>query len=527
MMKRNLLFSFLLLLPCFCLAANSKVSLVEMGLLKAKSGTERYEILLSAHQKAVVLGTDVDYSGIKQIDLEIPQKAQSIPLTTNNDFCNAVFNVKNCSIDFVLFQTNYKLIPIEVSGKMIKCGRYPVLKKISTQHPVLLIIEDQEPWVQKRDGNNYSYGVMRKEALLVKRGRAVFSTTTDYDDNSIVKAYYRVVDDEGTTFCNLVLNRTNSSTKKTFLFKIENENCVNITNVIVNTPSSELTGDVLMAVNNSTNVNFADVAINNTYSSETFFGYGINMNNVTNAHFARFCGYGKWGVFGTYSVNTAFLEECDLNRFDIHCYGRDVTCERCSFRDLYNQFSSFYGSLYYKSCTFNDFIPVSIEMSFNAYTGFDIFFEDCIISTTSRSHELISVGRLDNQISPRMQLKEKCWPNLTIKNLTVHAEHGANPLYIYRVRGDITYPVPVGYLSSISVDGLTYHLSENAYPIKDIYLCSTKIQVSNNLNISLKDIDLSIDDNKKGSIVIMIQSARNKDKVKTQRLKSYIHKANL
>lgn len=523
MKKLLYLFSIIIVIPIT--SVNAKVSPIDFGLLQAKTGVEKYRILLFTHQTALKYGTDVDYTGIKNIDIEIPVDAKSIPLTRKNDFNNIVLNVTNNSKDIILFTTDYLLEPIVVTGNMVKKRRYSVLKELSRHSPVLLIVEDKEPWIQTREA--YKYGVMRKEALLIKNGRSVFQTIGSYDNDTEVSAYYRLVDNLGTEICNLTFNRTKDSTKKTFLFKVENENNVRINNIVAYTPPSKLTGDVLMAVNNSTNVTFRGVSINNTYSTYNEFGYGINMNNVTNATFEHLYANGNWGVFGTYSVNTVCLKECNLNRFDIHCYGRDVRCENCTFHDLYNQFSSFYGSLYYKSCTFKDFIPVSIEMSFNAYTGFDVFFEDCILSTTNRNHELINVGRLDDQISPRVQLKEKCWPNVTIKNLMVYAEYGSNPLYLYRVRGDITYPVPVGYLSSISIDGLTYQLSEDAHPIKDIYICSAKILTSNNLKISLKNIDLSLKDSKKGNIEIMLRGVSQNDKIKTRKLNSHLKKVEL
>ena len=80
-------------------------------------------------------------------------------------------------------------------------------------------------------------------------------------------------------------------------------------------------------------------------------------------------------MFGNNNVNKAMLQNCDINRFDIHCYGKDVSFEKCSFVDFYNQFSSVYCELYFRSCTFTSFFPILMEYSYNAYTGFDLVFD--------------------------------------------------------------------------------------------------------------------------------------------------------
>ena len=64
----------------------TNISPYDFGLSQARTGIERYGVLLKTHKAAVAAGVDVDYSGIKNIDIEIPEKFTTIPLTTNNDF---------------------------------------------------------------------------------------------------------------------------------------------------------------------------------------------------------------------------------------------------------------------------------------------------------------------------------------------------------------------------------------------------------------------------------------------------------
>ena len=70
---------------------------INFGLQEAKTGVERYKVLLKTHQAALAAGKDVDYTGIKSIDIEIPDNFKTIPLTNNNDFKGCIFNVKNTS----------------------------------------------------------------------------------------------------------------------------------------------------------------------------------------------------------------------------------------------------------------------------------------------------------------------------------------------------------------------------------------------------------------------------------------------
>ena len=71
------------------------VSPYDFGLASARTGVERYEVLLRAHTAAVSAGVNVNYSGIDSIDIEIPQSFKRIPLTSYNDFKGCVLNIRN------------------------------------------------------------------------------------------------------------------------------------------------------------------------------------------------------------------------------------------------------------------------------------------------------------------------------------------------------------------------------------------------------------------------------------------------
>ena len=482
----------MVLLHVFCAsniqAQTRTVSPQQYGYDEAKNGEERFAALYRTHAEAVRQGAVVDYSGLNEIDLVIPPDAKSIPLTGNNDFSGVTFNVKNTSKNFILFQRTFAIEPIAITKCMIKRGRYSSIKKM-TNGRALLIIEDKTPWVETRKGYNYS--AIRKEAIIVENGKACNNPIYSYNTKqSNPIAFYRSLDgNNGTTIANLTLNRSKGSTYITYLLKISNDDGVNLTNINVNTPESTLTKDAIITIENATNVVFKNVLINNTYSDVKTYGYGVSLENVFNVQFDHFSGYGKWGVFGNNNVNKATFLNCRMNRFDIHCYGKDVTFNNCEFFDLYNQFSSFYGKLIFNRCTFTNFIPVSLEMSYNAYTGFEVYFEKCTFNTTSERHSLISVGRIDEVGGERFELQQLCWPNVYVNNLTVNAGYGANPLYVFVCRGNEQKRV-IDYLSEVKVDGLVYNTTDLKSHIKSISLCNTEVTTANRVSVYLSDVKL-------------------------------------
>lgn len=489
------------------------ISPLQYGYEKAKTGEERYAVLYKTHCEAVRLGADVDYSGLKEIELTIPAHAKSIPLTDYNDFAGVSFTVTNTSYNFFLFSRTFELEPVKVSKGMIKRGSYLTVKK-KTHGRVLLVIEDKTPWVANRKGYNYS--AIRKDALIVENGRAVNAPTCGYKSKqSQPVAFFREVNGKGTIVKNLTFKRTAQSENITYLLKISNEDNVRIENIVTYTPESTLKADAIFKIENSTNIRFINVQINGTYSGMDEYGYGVNLENVYNVQFDHFYGNGKWGVFGNNNVNTVIFRNSRMNRFDIHCYGKDVTFENCEFFDLYNQFSSLYGNLVFKHCTFTNFIPLSMEMSYNAYTGFDVHLEDCTFNTTSQRHSLISAGRMDEAGGGRSELSALCWPNVYIKDLAVNAGYGANPLYVFVTVGDQQLR-NVEYLSEVKIDGLVYNTTDAVSHIKSVSLCNNEVVSTEKMDIQLSNIKLvdtqaiQSDSSPEGKFYIPIKQVKGK-----------------
>ena len=155
------------------------VSPYDFGLANAKSGIERYQVLLKTHHAAVSSGVDVDYTGIDTVRIEIPVKASRIPLTRYNDFKGCVFQVKNRTNNTWLFTIENKETPITVDKRRIDSGDFRSIDSLKHGR-VLLLIEDENPWVQNRKG--YSYGHQRRDILLIENAIAKNSVIMPYNN---------------------------------------------------------------------------------------------------------------------------------------------------------------------------------------------------------------------------------------------------------------------------------------------------------------------------------------------------------
>lgn len=463
---RWLLLVTLLVYPYFLLGESKSLSPLMYGLNDCISDIQRYYVLQELHNDAVKQGCGVDYSGLDTIYIEIPRDAKPLPMTDYTDFGGVVLNVRNRMKNMTLFRMSQQIMPLEVTWDQIVKGHVPNMNR---DH--LIIIEDQKPWVKNRNG--YSYGHTRKDILLVKDGQIKNKVVSSYGTVSSKPKFSRCeITKNVKQIKNLTITRDTTSTYITNVFSIENQNDVEFRNVTINTPSAgELYGDAAISIKNCTNVRFRDVSINGTYSQKGNYGYGISMNNVWNVTFDHLIGQGNWGVFGNNNVNTAYLENCDINRFDIHCYGRDVTFKNCTFRNLYNQFSSVYGKVSFDHCQFVEFTPVLFESSYNAYTGFDLIFKGCTWQLKQGRNYLIQAGDPFGKDNEREELREKCWPNLLVENMKVVVPETVGELYLYGCKVNPRNDVKIGYINNVKINNIRVVNSAN-------HLMNTKIYLS-------------------------------------------------
>ena len=489
------------LIPTACASSkyahggNRVISPLDYGLKAAKTGEERYDVLQRTHQEAERLGVGVSYAGIKKIQLAIPKNAKSLPITHYSDFAGVTFQVENKRKNMYLFAISADLKPVDIRGVDIDNGdftKYDVLKSGEK----LLIINDQTPWVKQRAGHDY--GATRKDVMLLKNGKSGNGPLKSYCTPTTKPAgqYCDVTGAKKIVFKNITFNRSAGSTFKTYLVRISNHYNVELSNITINTPDSPgMYGDRAIRIENSAKISLVDVTINGTYSRGSDgeygkkYGYGISLENVYDFNARNLYARANWGVFGNNNVQLVHLEDCDINRFDIHCYGKDIYCKNVNFVGLYNQYASVYGTIQYDKCIFTDFTPVLNGGSYNAYVEHEVVFNDCVFNATPKKNFLIGIGNVKDAINPRYELTEKYLPNVRIKNMVVNMTGGTGDFFVFYGKKKVEGATNVG-LSNITIDGLTIN-SSGGNPVKQMMLSNIEIGTRTPVDCQIKNVTVN------------------------------------
>lgn len=423
------------------------------------------------------------------LQIEIPSKSASIPLSPYTDFNGCKIIVENKTMNnFTLFSLSGKTKEsnVSVDCNMINKGDYSSLPQLSSGLK-LIHIKDKNAWTHRAPEEG-DYDIFRQDIVLIRNGKAQNSTITTYnEDTSNPECHYVDVDDQEKVICNLSIERSVSSTERTRLFLISLQNNVLVKNVKITTPfvpqDSEnklYKEDHCIRVMNSTNIYFEDIIVRGTYSTAKTWGYVVNLENVYNSHFLRFDAEAHWGVFGNNNVNTVTLTDCRINRFDLHCYGRDVTCKGCVFNNqiddshsnqvycqtnVLNAFGSMFGTLRYENCHFVKSRPVYLRPYYRAYTRFDIIFRNCKFDIHPSFPYFVSTGLLDEADNPRRELKGKCWPNISMQNCQVNVPDNVKELYMFYARRANSKSISeIDYLSSINLRKVKINTHASASP---------------------------------------------------------------
>jgi len=411
-------FSILLLLfPSISEGKSLLLSPLDYGLREAKNGIERYEALCRCHEDAFKSGADVSYNGIDSLFIEIPNNPKSIRLTDKTDFAGVVLTVRNNSKDMTLFFMTQDVKDILLSGEQIDKGDFRNVKTLSKGNK-LLIIQDENVWIKERLGYEPDEGYKRCDVLYLKDGRAINKTIMPYGNNySRPSVTWCDVTRRKKEFKNLSFIRDASSSFRTDLLDVRRQYNVEISNVIITTPEDETSyNDGALFIACCSDVTLSDVDIHGTYSQKNLSGYGVRVVNVHDLKVTRMYARAKWGVFGNYSINKATLLNCDINRFDVHYYGKDIIMKGCKFSDLYNQFSSMCGYVIFVDCTFINCTPFLNESSFNAFTQYDISFKRCSFYLDKTHNHLIALCDLPDKLNERPELSKKYLPNIIVNN---------------------------------------------------------------------------------------------------------------
>ena len=408
-----------------------QVSPFDFGLLKAVDGEETYRVLYNTHVAALERGMTVDYTGIDTLRLDIPQDFKSIPLGRNTDFKGLVIYVNNHSRHCTLFSLTQPATQFEMDKMIVDGLDYRQVSELAEGWK-LLVLKDKTPWTERR---GFGYMAYRSDLVVVHDGIGQNSPVMPWNTEATqINASYCNIDTAQKVFRNLTMHRVKGCTFRTNLIAVSGQYNVLVEHVRVTTPKSKMIADGIFSISNSANITLRDIKVEGTYSGKgrpDKYGYAFSLNNLYDSHFEYINAWGNWGVFGSNNLNRTTLYECVVDRFDIHCYGRDATLINCTLSGRQTLYTSFYGKAEFDNCYFKDYVPVRVRSSYNAYTPFDIEIHNCTFELTPKHHYIVRINLLDTADNPRPELKEKCWPNLLVDGMTVIVPWTVGKLYAY------------------------------------------------------------------------------------------------
>lgn len=441
--RRSPLWLLVLLLlgsPLSGTAQRDTLNPLQFGLTDTTPPDACYDILLRCHREAQRQQAPVSYAGIDTLRLTIPPDATSLPLTAQTDFAGVVLLVTNTQAPLTLFTLSQPLLDIAPTPQQIDSVTFDADSPLA--HGLhLLVIRDDSAWTHRV---GFGYNHYRYDIMVVRDGHGDSRPIMPYaNPQSRPHCSYCPVTDDVKRVGNVQLHRTPASTQITRLLSVVAQHNVLIHDILITTPErTTLYGDAAISVSHSTHVTMRDVEVRHTYSQRTQYGYGYALNNVWNFRALRVKGAAHWGVFGSNNVHSAYLDDCDLNRFDIHCYGRDITCHNCRFSKLFNQFSATYGTVLFDSCTFTDFKPYRNAYSYNAMVPVDVVFRHCTFHLRRGKNCIIRFDGIMAQRNPRPELTVRYLPNVVLDDCDLSGRLLMNSWYIYRL-GEVSTTDPV------------------------------------------------------------------------------------
>ena len=481
------------------------------AILNSSTPENRYRAIHDIHATYAAQNVSIVYpeptnGGIIDIAMIGQQGYGAIKLSERTNFNGWTFRVTTSTIyppsgeQFLFYFQKYRseqdIIPIAPTRREIDTGCFHDVEGM-TDALCLVEIQDQNTWTFRNDTPNTYVGqlpwsnwnendpIKRKDILLVKNKEAVNRPIAPY--NTVMSeptCQYVLVNSREKVFENVTFERTSNCAVRVNLLHSFYTNNITIRNVTVITDDpSAFVKDCCINIGNATNVRLENINFaTKLYSTETAAGYGIQLNNVWNVKMVNLqASKPIWGVVGTNNVNHMELEGVpdgqatdpvfQLNRLDIHCYGRDIICKNCTFTNetnttqytfhTLNRFSSLMGYLRYENCVFDGFRPVRMDTGYNAFMGYDLYFKNCtVVVRRSQFNYLLDMGFWGAPRNQRLELRKKCWPNITIENMILKVNDDINQIDLYHLLDRGVYTDGIDYLEHIKIRNLEWkHLN--------------------------------------------------------------------
>ena len=428
-------------------------------------------------------GWNISYKGIRELRIEIPANAKSIPLGEVTDFSGVTLIVTNTKKNgFFLFELSQDLRSVTIPKTFFGSYDFSSINDLKKGYK-LLVVEDKNPWVENRVG--YDYGATRKDVLLLKNGKALNKTISAYNNaSSDPLCKFVEVTKEQKLISNITFKRTKESTAKTYLVKVQNMNNVLLQNVQIFTPKPiNMDGDNAIGIYNCSNIFFRHIKFDQTYSFSNTYGYGIKMDNVLNSWFDDIECEAAWGIFGNNNINT-HISNSKINRFDTHCYGKDFYFSNCEISQVGLPQSSFMGELEFSKCTFKSAYVCTARTEYNAYSPFLITIKDCVIHLDNRHRCLINLGNIYTTTNSRKELSQKVCPSLSILNTKVVLADDVPSWSLFHI-GSESVENPFDLVGDVTIDGLQVEGGR-----LDLRIFDRPIRSQHAVKLNLKGVDL-------------------------------------
>lgn len=413
-------------------------------------GVENYRSVYNAFVSANATKANLKWDGVSSLKLEIPDDAPSIPLTGRDDFGGVKITVTNKISRKVLFRLEKPLTAITVSSSLLTPDNrdFSSVLGLSTGRKIL-VVKDANVWTVRNGNTNF----FRYDTLLLDKGQAFSSVISTYNNSYSSPECYYIDASLGTNYIkNLSIVRDDSSTYETLLFSIVGVSDIVFSGISVHTDNpNSISSDRVAHFGYCTNLRIEDYNVFGLYDNSGS-AYGLQITACSNIKITGFnARVDNWGVIGSNCVQNLLLDSSNINRLDVHCYGKNIQAIDCSFKDLYNAFEGCYGRLVFENCKYNNSIPIQYgNGSFNAWTPVDIFFNKCDFSLDRTSKNYLIDMALSTQVvdNTRPELATKCLPNITFEKCSINLIGAENVLYVFN--NMVEQSSPMSYIDNIT-----------------------------------------------------------------------------
>ena len=451
---------------------------------------DNWDALYRVFWYANSLDVNVDWTLFNNLNVYINiYKDSQIQLNEGKtyDFCECnfiVINTTNVNYSFLYINKSFKFQQI-IDLKSVNFDNTDLSALFDTNKKYLVQFIDDNIWTPR---TGYDTNHTRKDITIVNAGMATTLPCYSYMTASTsLRVLYREITNNPTKILNLKLHRRNGPTKFKFI-QIEGIANLILQNIFIYTENSTtLSNDVCINIINCSKVNLDNITIENLYEADKTYAYGIALDNCSMLFINKFNSYNNnWGITGNNNLNQVYVSNSHINRFDVHCYGKNITFDNCVFYKLYNQFSSVFGSIVFNSCSFINHEPILIEGSYNAYTDFKIIFNDCNFNGIGDSYHLVRTHQLYEltAYNNRPELAQRYLPYIEVNNCTTNCKY----LYIFHDANNESYPIKG---NDININNLS-NTKETLFYIRGIR--SNKLMtIENQISINIKNCNLNKD----------------------------------